>query len=728
MRNATRWYTMLLLGLALCGCQSQDENPNWSPSNDYPDWAYDKPVYTEPAVEPKPYETVANGIDIYYSPNETFFIHHPAGRQEDIRPRTAVWFSYDGGNTWLKNGYYGLYQSFYTFAAEHEGQYWIRFVGPNMGVAEVPPGQPHEIHVVDTQPPLITMEVVPPPVEEVCVDSEGNEVPAKEDGSCCCCHTKVRRPHIYHVGEKVTVYWTVSDPNLESKTLELSTCFARFPHNLVWSRFKGKLAPSGSLEVVIPPEAASQAGMRFRMIAHDKAGNIGLGMSEIMDVQSQPEPARKETPTAEIRTVEKTETTVVTKTPTKKSTESAEVKTIEKEPVKSSVKPVPEPSKISKPKPKAAPLGLPEPPPDLTEPVNIETPADKPAPEPAKPATPEPAQPAAPEPAQPAAETIKPQSRVEEPTPILSLSERLAQDEKEKETPSAPPQKDAPAPVVKQESPKKSEPVAVKAEAKAEPEPAKSISKPEQAPTAKPTKTERSLAAMERDMETARQAKEKEPSPAKQPAQVKQEPSRPVAVLKQPEPTPQPEKSQPVPVKVLAKAPEKTATGPAWKPAPPRETPGPQPLDVQPVRETKPIASETPETAAADLPPTLKLSDIPESVQQGWPAKDMTLHGGVSRLLNWLPASTGGYENVELQFTSNDGKSWITVAKNLRPGRVATWTVPMVTSRTCLLRVVGNSGKDTQKTLQTSETFHVEAGKWETIDMSGFRMDVPKSK
>ncbi|MBN1943855.1 MAG: hypothetical protein JW849_11230 [Phycisphaerae bacterium] len=735
MRNGTLWRVVLVLalGLAIHGCQSKDENPNWDPATNYPDWTYDKPVYTEPAVEPKPYETVANNIEVYYSRSETFFIQHPAGKQEDIRPRTAVWYSYDGGNTWMKNGYYGLYQEFYTFVAENDGQYWIRFVGPGMGVAEVPPGQPHEIHVVDTQPPVITLEVDPPPFEEVCVDVHGNEVPCKPDGSCCCCHTKVRRPHVYHVGEKVYVHWTVSDVNLDPKTIELSTCFARFPHNLVWSRFQGTMAPSGSLEVVIPPEAASQAGMRFRVIARDKADNIGLGLSEIMDVQA----ARPDTPPQE----ESAEADVMEQTDETQATKAPPADTV-KEPAADILEEIPEPAAIDKPRVPPPPLGIPEPPADLTEPVHIEEPASQP--EPAPKTTPEKIPPAdqgamsEPIPLQSLAESLPETPKDEpvaivKPTPEPVVVAKPAPEVKEEEpepiavTPTPTPEPVAiepqPAPEVKRDLP---EPVVV--ESTPEPEPVEALTSLPALPTEQkePERTDVSLAAMERQVEAARQAKERDLAAAMpKPTPEKKETPVPAAVQE----TPEGKESEPVPVKVLAKAPEEEMKPePVRTPAPPEDTPSPKPLNVQPVRETKPIVATTPDVDANDTATTMKLSDIPENVQQGWPARGMTMQGGVSRLLNWLPASAAKYETVTLQFSSNDGKSWVAVAKELRPGRVVTWTVPMVTSRTCRLRVVGSNEQGVQKTLETSEPFRVDAGKWETIDMSGFKMEIPKSK
>lgn len=699
MRKRTLWYAVCAAGLGillLYGCQSQDENPNWHPPTEYPDWTYDKPVYVEPAEEPKPYETVANNIDVYYSRARTFFVRHPAGKQEDLRPRTAVWYSWDGGNTWAKNGHFGLHQTYYTFCAEQDGQCWIRFVGPGMGVAEVPPGQPHEIHVVDTQAPAVTVEVEPPPLEEVCVDSQGNEISCDRK---CCCHTKIQRPHFYHAGEKILVHWTVVDMNLEPKSLELGTCFARFPHNLVWSRFQGELSPSGTLEVVIPPEAVSQAGMRFRMVARDKAGNIGLGMSEILEVQpavatetkkEQPndETARREETAAKPKAVEpapRGETS--TRQPAAAKPVGEPAAPSKPQPAKTTTEEIPESTTIHKPPAKAAPLGVPEPPADLTDPVRIEQP---PEPQPAKPQSPPAPAPGQPEPSPRSAGEPQPQPEIvktEAPEPILVKPARKTE----------PPAAEKPA--IEAEKPQKKE----------KPEPVKVVAVPK--PEPKTERAEVSLAAMEREMETARQEKE-QTAPAAE------------------------EKPQPVPVKILARAPEESQPEPKATPMPETETPGAdekeksspriKPLDVQPVQKTEPlVAAESVEETASAAP---KLSDIPEKVQQGWPARGMTVQGGVSRLLNWLPASAAEYPKVQLEFSSNGGKSWIIVAEDLRPGTVAVWTVPTITSENCLLRVVGLNATGEAEPLETSETFRVEAGQWETIDMSGFKLEIPKSK
>ena len=124
----------------------------------------------------------------------------------------------------------------------------------------------------------------------------------------------------------------------------------------------------------------------------------------------------------------------------------------------------------------------------------------------------------------------------------------------------------------------------------------------------------------------------------------------------------------------------------------------------------------------------MALSDISEKIQQGWPAKGMTLRGGVSRLLNWIPKSADGYKKVELQFTSDDGKRWFTVANGMKRGQAVLWTVPVVTTKTSRLRIIGLDDKGKRTVLETSKPFTVDTGAWETIDMSGFQTETPKKE
>lgn len=252
----------------LAGCQLSDENPNWAPKQDYPSWAYDAPFYYKPSEDLSVSESVGEGIPVYYSDNRSFFVRHASGSTLTGAPRMALWYSDDSGRLWQRAGYFGVEQTHFLFQADKDGQFWVRFVGPERDIVQAPPGQPHRIYVVDTAGPQIELFVDPPPYEE---DEHGNRV-----------------SHIYAVGETVIVRWRVRDANLEKDSIRLATTFASFPDNVTWSRFPVELLPVGTIRAPIPPEAAGPeqrtGGLRFRMEARDKAGNLTFAFTDVLRV------------------------------------------------------------------------------------------------------------------------------------------------------------------------------------------------------------------------------------------------------------------------------------------------------------------------------------------------------------------------------------------------------------------------------------------------------------
>ena len=259
MRGAA-W--LVLLVVCLGGCTVSDENPDWSPKSDYPSWTYDAPFYYRPTEDLSPLETVGEGIPVYYTRHDYFFLRHPAAYQVNGEPRLAVWHSASSGTQWQRCGFFGVEQTHFLFEAEADGRHWIRFVGPGQGAARVPPGTPHRVYVVDTLQPTIDLHISPTPWED----------------------EEKKRPHVYRVGDEVVLTWGVTDANLDADTVKLGTCFARFPNNLVWSEFPQALPARGRIDVEIPPEAVQAGGMRFRMEARDKAGNIAMALTEILHV------------------------------------------------------------------------------------------------------------------------------------------------------------------------------------------------------------------------------------------------------------------------------------------------------------------------------------------------------------------------------------------------------------------------------------------------------------
>ena len=267
---------IILAAVAISGCQQVDENPKWNPRAEMPPWTYDAPLYYRPSEDLPITETVGDGIPVYYTNQNGFFIRHPGGCQLNGVPRVAVWDSNDEGTNWQRSGYFGVEQTHFLFRAEADGRYWIRFVGPGQGVTQCPPGMPHRIYIVDRMPPTIELSVDPPPW----MDKEK------------------KTPRIYKPGQAVTIYWGVSDAYLTPGTIRLGTCFAGFPSNLTWASVPHALAESDSLTIEMPADAAKYGGIRFRVEATDKAGNIGVAMTDVLMVEGEKMPASKPVTTA----------------------------------------------------------------------------------------------------------------------------------------------------------------------------------------------------------------------------------------------------------------------------------------------------------------------------------------------------------------------------------------------------------------------------------------------
>ncbi len=258
--RAISW--IIAVPVLLAGCTQIDENPKFNPPAELPSWAYDAPFYYQPPQDLPALETVGEGIGVYYSRDQSFFIRHPGGCQLNGVPRVGVYYSTDMGKTWNKGGYFGVEQTHFNFLAKEDGRYWVRFVGPGQGVTECPPGQPHRVYVVDRQAPAIVLSVDPSPWED-----ERRGI-----------------PHVYRVGQNVRLFWGVSDANLDPSSIRMGICFAEFPHNVVWSALPEALAVSDSITVELPPEAVLHGGIRFRVEARDKCGNVGLTVTEVLRV------------------------------------------------------------------------------------------------------------------------------------------------------------------------------------------------------------------------------------------------------------------------------------------------------------------------------------------------------------------------------------------------------------------------------------------------------------
>ena len=270
MRLAIRNIAWLCITAAIVtGCQQVDENPHWNPRADYPAWTYDAPFYYRPSAEAQPVESVGKGIDVYYSRSGHFFAQHPGGCQLTGSPRVAVWFSIDEGKNWETAGHFGVEQTHFLFQAEQDARHWVRFVGPGQEkTAKGPVPLPHRIYVVDRKAPEIAIAVRPSPW-----DDEEKKV-----------------PHIYKVGDDVSIGWAVRDINLKPNSIQLESCIGKVPFQLAWGRFRGALPPTGRRVVKIPPDAAQEGSIRFRIEAEDKAGNVAAVMTTGLTVKRSGKP------------------------------------------------------------------------------------------------------------------------------------------------------------------------------------------------------------------------------------------------------------------------------------------------------------------------------------------------------------------------------------------------------------------------------------------------------
>lgn len=490
--RAIGWIIAVLMVL-VAGCVQVDENPKFNPPEELPAWAYDAPFYYEPPEDLPALETIGDGIGVYYTNDQSFFIRHPGGCQLGGVPRVGVYYSMDMGGTWNKAGYYGVEQTHFNFLAKHEGKYWIRFVGPGQGIVDCPPGVPHRIYVADRSSPTIVLTVLPSPWDD------------EEKGI----------PHIYKAGQNVRLSWGVSDANLDPNSIRMGICFAEFPFNVVWSALPEPLEEADSITVELPPEAAHHGGIRFRLAARDKCGNIGMSMTDVLHVQA--------------------------------------------------AEPVP-------------------PMPPSTQPAMMPA---MPAPSPAPPPTVAPVPPP----------STQPTVRVELPPPT---------------SPAAPPAV-APAPP-------------------------------------------------------------------------------PIVMPAPPPPSTQPAVAPPAPV-----------TQPTIRPVLP--PPSTQPSVRLPLPPPPPEAGR--QAALAPVPAESEREERP-----GWPKINQRLQPGTRRELRWLPPGAHNYPVLELQFSSNDGLMWQTVATGLRPGRPVVWTVPNVASKACRLRILAithapNGTDRVESTLAMTQRFNV---------------------
>jgi hypothetical protein len=95
----------------------------------------------------------------------------------------------------------------------------------------------------------------------------------------------------------------------------------------------------------------------------------------------------------------------------------------------------------------------------------------------------------------------------------------------------------------------------------------------------------------------------------------------------------------------------------------------------------------------------------------GWPAAGNKLPAGAARELKWLPTGVSTYPS-ELQLSTDDGRTWKTVAEDLKPSQIVRWRVPTTVNSDCRLRVAAigkpkHAGKGRGRSLVVSDRFAI---------------------
>lgn len=72
----------------------------------------------------------------------------------------------------------------------------------------------------------------------------------------------------------------------------------------------------------------------------------------------------------------------------------------------------------------------------------------------------------------------------------------------------------------------------------------------------------------------------------------------------------------------------------------------------------------------------------------GWPDAGQVFRGDTKQIVSWMPEFAANYSNIKLELSINNALTWATLADGLSYGDVVEWTVPTITSRFCMVRLV----------------------------------------
>lgn len=239
-----------------------DKNAPVDPPNSYPEWTYDAPQTMKPAADLTPEPRAREEDPLHYFTNKKLVpIRQPSGYKPEEIPRVAVWYTDNNGFDWKKGGYFGQSQTFFWFDAPADGDYGVRFVGPGQEPSKVPVAEPVRVYHVDTTLPTVELIVDP------------NQA-------------------WYRPGQTISLSWKAQDYHLVEQPVEIGVATDFSSEHPSWTVLQKDLDASGNYSYTIPSDATGR-GLTFRAAARDRAGNVGVGFSHLIQVQDEPNQSDK---------------------------------------------------------------------------------------------------------------------------------------------------------------------------------------------------------------------------------------------------------------------------------------------------------------------------------------------------------------------------------------------------------------------------------------------------
>ncbi|MCK6482587.1 MAG: hypothetical protein HUU22_00685 [Phycisphaerae bacterium] len=230
--------------------QRSDRPAPFRPSEQYPGWAFDAPEYVRPISEPMPVMRERRQDPLHYFVNRRLVhIRRPQRPDTMERDQIELFVRADGETEYTRIGFFGLGQSFFPYEAPRDGDFAIRFLGPQQPAAEDLVIAPDRVYHVDTTLPEVELSIEP---------ALGLSIEA---------------------GQVLTLSWRATDRHLIEKPVQIAVQGEADD----WRMLGTDLPADGSRSYTVPALAADRA-LQFRIEAMDRAGNVGVAFSDVLDV------------------------------------------------------------------------------------------------------------------------------------------------------------------------------------------------------------------------------------------------------------------------------------------------------------------------------------------------------------------------------------------------------------------------------------------------------------